>query len=447
MPLRRPSVPRAAGRPQRRPPTDQNAALTPPPRRQRKLALAVLLGAAALALSALPFRATWWGGWILAIAEAGIVGGLADWFAVTAIFRRPLGLPIPHTALIPLNWTLMASRVGTMVGDRILTTEYVTREVARLDIAGLIALGAERVKPADVEAVVGVVARWAAGQLPPESAAELVGWLRRTLGEHPVAPLLADVLEVARRHGWDERVIEGLASVLVDALDRPDFRAAVGELVDGVLESYRRRMGMYPGLLVSLASLFGLIDRDRLVAALHAALRKVADDPDDPLRRRLSDALAELPPRLRDASDLGPRVEKAKLEVLSSPAVSRLLDDAAAGLHRMLLADLSREESGVVAWVSAQLERVRRALAEDETLRRDLDRWAKTQATTLVARYQGRIADFIERGVHALGPEGAVRLIEEHAGDDLQYIRVNGTVVGGLAGGVIYALHLLLRLH
>ena len=240
-----------------------------------------------------------------------------------------------------------------------------------------------------------------------------MGWLRRALGEHPVAPLLADVLDVARRHGWDERVIEGLAGVLVDALDRPDFRAAVGELVDGVMDSYRQRMGMYPGILVSLANLFGLIDRDRLVAALHAALRKVAHDPDDPLRRRLSEALAELPPRLRDAADLGPRVEKAKVELLSSPAVTRLLADAAAGLHRMLLADLTRHDSGVVAWVTAQIERVRRALAEDEALRRDLDRWAKTQATTLVGRYQGRIADFIERGVHALGPEGAVRLIEE----------------------------------
>jgi uncharacterized membrane-anchored protein YjiN (DUF445 family) len=100
------------------------------PRRQRRLALGVLLAAAALAVAVFPIRGTWWGGWILAIAEAGIVGGLADWFAVTAIFRRPLGLPIPHTALIPANWELMAARVGTMVGSRVLTKEYVAQEVA-----------------------------------------------------------------------------------------------------------------------------------------------------------------------------------------------------------------------------------------------------------------------------------------------------------------------------
>src|SRR5439155_1527423 len=80
----------------------------------KNLALGALLAAAALAVLTFPFRVTWWGGLLLAIGEAGVVGGLADWFAVTALFRRPLGLPIPHTALIPANWELLARRVGTM---------------------------------------------------------------------------------------------------------------------------------------------------------------------------------------------------------------------------------------------------------------------------------------------------------------------------------------------
>src|SRR5262245_63904275 len=101
-------------------------------RRQRRLALIVLVAAAVTAVLVYPVRASWWGGWILAIAEAGMVGGLADWFAVTAIFRRPLGLPIPHTALIPANWELMAARVGRMVGSRVLTKEYV--EIGRAHV-------------------------------------------------------------------------------------------------------------------------------------------------------------------------------------------------------------------------------------------------------------------------------------------------------------------------
>src|SRR5215471_11195373 len=125
---------------------------------RRRLALAALLAAVGLAVASFPFRATWWGGWILAVAEAGIVGGLADWFAVTALFRHPLGLPIPHTALIPANWELMAERVGVMVGDRVLTREYLTREISRFDVADLLARAAGWLKPGDLEAAVHAVA-------------------------------------------------------------------------------------------------------------------------------------------------------------------------------------------------------------------------------------------------------------------------------------------------
>src|SRR5215468_2464593 len=229
------------------------------PRRQRRLALTALLAAAGLAVAAFPFRESWWGGWILAIAEAGIVGGLADWFAVTALFRRPLGLPIPHTALIPANWELMAARVGSMVGGRVLTTEYITREIARVDVASLIARAAERVKPSDLESAVALIARWAAGQLPPESAIGLAAWLRRLLLDRPLAPLLAEIVEVAHRNRWDDRLVEALARALVETLDRPEVRDAIGELLDGVVDSYRRRSGGYPALLIRVANLFGLI--------------------------------------------------------------------------------------------------------------------------------------------------------------------------------------------
>ncbi|MGH7268406.1 MAG: DUF445 family protein, partial [Candidatus Rokuibacteriota bacterium] len=107
--------------------------------------------------------------------------------------------------------------------------------------------------------------------------------------------------------------------------------------------------------------------------------------------------------------------------------------------------DLAAPDSSVTGWVVERLEQGRLALIRDAALRRDLEAGLKRRLTELVERHHGRIATFIEKGVHALGPEGAVRLIEEHAGEDLQYIRVNGTLVGGLAGGAIYALHLLLR--
>jgi len=412
---------------------------------QRRLALGVLLGAGGLAIAAFPVRETWWGGWILAIAEAGIVGGLADWFAVTAIFRRPLGLPIPHTGLIPRNWELMAERVGQMVGGRVLTKEYVRDEIARVDVADLIARGAERISRADLEKATRVIAQWASEQITPATTAELLARIRRALVAEPVAPLLAAALGVARRQGWDQRMVDGALAVLAGAMERPEFRDAVGDVVDDLIERYRERLGVYPRILMGIAQVVGVLDRERLVTALHVGLREVAKDRDHPLRRQTVEVLADLERRLTTDAALAARVEAAKAELLTSPALAALLDDAASALARALRTDLADARSELVTWLADRLDRARLTLSADAALRRDIDAWVKGQVSTLVERHHDRIAAFIENGVRALGPEGAVRLIEEHAGDDLQYIRVNGTVVGGLAGGAIYGVHLLLR--
>jgi uncharacterized membrane-anchored protein YjiN (DUF445 family) len=406
----------------------------------------VLLAAAALAVAMIPFRATWWGGWILAIAEAGVVGGLADWFAVTALFRRPLGLPIPHTAIIPANWELMAARVGTMVGSRVLTKEYVAQEIARIDIAALIARAATSISSRDLDAATRELARWLATELSPKVAGDLITRLRDLLLDRPLAPLLAGMLEVARRNEWDRRVVTAAVGALAEALDRPAFRATAGEVVDDLLARYREGMSLAPRLWIGVARLLGVIDRERFLTALQAGLRQVVGDPDHPVRQRLADAITELPARLRADPRLAERVEAAKRDLLATPMATRVLEDAAAALHRAVLADIERPRSEVRDWIVGRLDRARRALADDEELRRDLDRWAKTRVLEAVERYHQRIAEFIENGVLALGPDGAVRLIEEHAGDDLQYIRVNGTVVGGLAGGLLHAIRLALGL-
>jgi uncharacterized membrane-anchored protein YjiN (DUF445 family) len=416
------------------------------PRRQRRLALGVLLAAAVLAVAFFPLRATWWGGWVLAIAEAGIVGGLADWFAVTAIFRRPLGLPIPHTALIPANWELMAARVGTMVGSRVLTKEYVAQEIARVDIASLIARAAERLTSRDLDVATRELARWLAAEMSPKAASDVITRLRDLLLDRPLAPVLAGALQMVRRHDWDQRIVTALAGSLAEAFDRPAFRATVGELVDDLLARYRERMGAYPRFWIGVASMLGLIDRERVLSALQAGLRQVAQEPDHPVRQRLMEAMNELPGRLRTDGRLAERVEAAKRELLATPIATRVIEDTAAALHRTLLADLERPRSEVRVWIVERLERARQALVADEEFRLQLDRWGKARVLEIVERHHQRIAEFIENGVLALGPEGAVRLIEEHAGDDLQYIRVNGTVVGGLAGGLLYAIHLALRL-
>jgi len=190
----------------------------------------------------------------------------------------------------------------------------------------------------------------------------------------------------------------------------------------------------------------GVLNRERLVTALHTGLREVVKEREHPLRRQAMEVLGDLERRLTDDGALRTRVEAAKAELLASPALAALLDDAAGALTRALRADLAGPRSEVATWLVDRLDRARLTLVGDSEVRREIETWVKTQVGLLVERHHARIAAFIENGVRALGPEGAVRLIEEHAGDDLQYIRVNGTVVGGLAGGAIYAIHLLLKM-
>lgn len=380
------------------------------------------------------------------MAEAGIVGGLADWFAVTALFRHPLGLRIPHTALIPANWELMASRVGNMVGNQVLTREYVSREISRLDVGDVIARGAEHLTRADLDAATRHIAAWITERLLALPAGDLGSLTRWLIAEWRIAPSLATALDVAREQGWDRRLIDGVAHVLAEAIKRPAAHEVITKIVDDLLARYRHSVGTYPRLWMGIAQLFNLLDRDRIVATLERGLWEVASDPGHPLRERLAEAIADLAARLRTDAKLAARLEAVKEDLLGAPFVHGLVQDAVIAVSRALLADLRHPNSGAVAWVTEQLERARHRLAGDEALQEELDKGIKRMLLGAVERHHGRLATFIEDGVRALGAAGAVRLIEEHAGDDLQYIRVNGTIVGGLAGGALYGIHLLLRL-
>ena len=265
---------------------------------------------------------------------------------MTAIFRRPLGLPIPHTALIPHNWERMAERVGVMVGGRVLTKDYVREEIARIDFSGLLARAAERVSRADLESVTRTAARWLGEQLTPAAAAELLGRARRALVHAPVAPLLATTLRIARRQGWDQRILDGAFSVLAGAMERPEFRHAVGEVIDDLLARYRERLGVYPRLFMGLATMLGVLDRDRLVAALHVGLREVARIAITALRAQGTEVLADLERRLGDDPALAARSRRPRSSCCRRRRWRRWCDEAAEALTRALRADPGRRAVG-----------------------------------------------------------------------------------------------------
>jgi len=339
----------------------------------------------------------------------------------------------------------MAARVGSMVGDRVLTKQFVTEEIGRIDLAHILERAGTRLSRADFESTTRAVTRWLVAQIPPHGVHDLLERVRLSLAERRWAPAVATAIEIARERGWDEHLVATAFRAMSASLERPAMRELVTSFVQELLERYRQSAGTTPRFWLGIAQLFGLIDPRRIVASLQSGARELADDPHHPMRRALRAGLNELPARLRAESALAARIDTVARELLEGDTLRDLLTDLAAMLRRSLLADVDAPRSMVVEWVAERLEQARLSVIADETLRRDLDRWVKTRLIEAIERHHGRIADVIEKGMLALGPEGAVRLIEEHAGDDLQYIRVNGTVVGGLAGGAIYGVHLLLR--
>src|SRR5207248_6312753 len=133
--------------------------------------------------------------------------------------------------------------------------------------------------------------------------------------------------------GWDRRIVQTLVGGMADALERPEVRATVAEVIDELLTRYRARLTVYPRLWIGLAEVLGVLDRERLVSALHSGLREVAKNQDHPLRARASEILTELESRLTGDAVLAARVEAAKRELLATPAVVALLDDLAASLR------------------------------------------------------------------------------------------------------------------
>src|SRR5438105_7665487 len=190
-----------------------------------------------------------------------------------------------------------------------------------------------------------------------------------------------------RETGGSARMVAAPAAGMGGAVDRPAFRATIGDTVDGLLERYREGMAAGPRFLLGLAHLFGVVDRDRLVLALQTGLREVARDPAHPLRAQIALAVAELPSRLRTDAKLAARVEALKVEALRSPALGRLVDDAAATIRHALAADVAMPNSEVVGWVSDRLERARQALVADAGLRAELDAWTKARVIELVERH------------------------------------------------------------
>jgi uncharacterized membrane-anchored protein YjiN (DUF445 family) len=368
-----------------------------------------------------------WLGYVQAAAEASMVGGLADWFAVTALFRHPLGVPIPHTAIIVERKAQFAETLGEFVQNSFLTPDAIVDRVRRAGVVDRVAdwLGddanSRRLAGYIAEAGVGI-----ADLVRDEDVQAAVETLvRDRLSAVSVAPLLGRALRFVTAEGRHREVLDAAIAGLDRYLDehRAELRARLAEQAPWWL----------PGAVE---------DRifERLFEGARAVVRDAAANTTSQLRGELETRLADLAGRLEESADLRTRGDKLRDELLGQPQVREWIGSMWTDAKRNLRAQAEDPESELRARLADAVRSAGARLHEDPKLAGVVEESIENAVRYVAEHFHGDISDVITTTVQRWDAEDTARRLELLLGPDLQFIRINGTVVGGAVGLVLHAL-------
>lgn len=365
-----------------------------------------------------------WLGYVRAFSEAAMVGAVADWFAVVALFRHPFGLPIPHTAIVPRNKQRIGDSLGAFICNNFLAPEVVTAKLDSLDVAGRAARWLRRPEAA------ALVARRAAGLLPPllEALEEdhvrefLHKAVRRGLGSVDAAPLASRVLAVLVAHGHHQALFDRMIGGAEVFLMRNEglIRARVAD----------RSWRWLPRWVDEKVA-------DKVVEGLAGTLHELRD-PVHPWRGEFQAAIEDVVVRLAEDPDWRARAEAIKAEVMTNPVLEDYLNSLWDEIKRRLKADAAADDGVMRKGLERALQALGQRLSDDPDMQAVANRWLRQAVQRHVIPHRGQIGAFIAGVVARWDTTTLVNKLELQVGKDLQYIRINGTVVGGLVGVIIY---------
>ncbi|MGW6409222.1 DUF445 domain-containing protein [Streptomyces vinaceus] len=366
-----------------------------------------------------------WAGYVRAAAEAGMVGALADWFAVTALFRRPLGLPIPHTAIIPTKKDQLGVSLGEFVGENFLSPDVVRARLHALGIGGRLGSWLAEPEHADrVTAELATALRGALTVLRDSDVQAVVGEaITRRAETAEIAPGIGKTLEKVVADGGHRRVVD---LVCVKA---HDWLVTHGESVMGAVQ------GGAPGWTPRF------VDRkvgERVYKELLRFLTEMRDMPEHPARGAVDRFLTDFAADLQSDTDTRARVERLKSEILQRGEVQDVIASAWTAIRAMIISAAEDEHSELRLRVRSSLLSLGARLATDGRLQDKVEGWIEGAVVYVVTTYRAEITSLITDTVAGWDAEHTSRKIEAHIGRDLQFIRINGTVVGALAGLLIY---------
>src|SRR5881394_2623625 len=395
-------------------------------RQMKRRASAMLAFVSAVFLGVSLFgHGTTWAGYVQATAEAAMVGGLADWFAVTALFRHPLGIPIPHTAIVPARKDRVGRTLGAFVQKNFLTRDVIANRLRSIDVSTRLAQWLA--SPDNVRQI----ARHAASSLA--SAAELVhdedveAFIDRGVEERvraiKAAPLLSKMLSVITADNRHQELLNEAIRLAANAVE--DSRALI-----------RLRVEEETPWWVPSA-IDDKIYR-KIVSAIERSLIEVRDDPEHPLRERFDGALQDFIEKLNHSPGVAARIEALKEELLLSDTARRFSSGLWGRAKNALLRYAEEPDGFAPGTIERAINAFGEAVIADPELLEKVDSFVVDVAMFLVDRYQSEVADLIAHTVASWDPDVTSRRVELAIGRDLQFIRINGTLVGGLAGMLIY---------
>jgi uncharacterized membrane-anchored protein YjiN (DUF445 family) len=398
------------------------------------LVLAATFATFIAARMALPIHPVF--GFIAAFAEAATIGGLADWYAVVALFKRPLGLPIPHTAIIQGNQHRIADKLGEFIEVHFLEAAPVEAKLRQVDFASFIADWLrDRKKSEDL-------ARFALRVLPEAvSATETSGLMtfitRRVtsqLASIDLAPLAAGTLRGFVEEGKHQGLLDDILRAIHKTLTTPETMAVIRDKIRAELPTLLRLYRADKFLV------------NRIVATATSFFEEVQGDPDHPFRDEFNRMLLSFVDRLGTDPAFAKRIDGLKRDLLARPELGALAKNVWANVRTFFERSASGETQVLQQYLAKMFVEAGEALAGDAELRTEINQGLVAVLTSFVADQKGGVSTFISDQVKGWDMAQLISLIEINIGKDLQYIRFNGSLIGGLAGLVLYTLEYLLRL-
>lgn len=372
-------------------------------------------------------------GYLAAFSEAAMVGAIADWFAVTALFSKPLGLPIPHTAIIPRNQVRIGQKLSDFIVTHFLSTQQVMAKVQEMDIAGAVArwLGNKDNVAALARQLAGVGRFGLHALREPQVQGFFENTLLARLRKVDLAPLLGEVLEVLTEEGSHQAMLDELLVRLHKAMAKESTQELVARAIGAEISALR---------YLGLGDMVSGWSAKKVVRAIRHLLVEVAEDPEHPLRQRFDEQVVVFAERLKYDPRVRLEVEALYEQLLAHPATARYLQGLWQDLVDWLQDDLYSDDSRVQRRLADVLAGMGQALADDAQMRDWINRQLLQAAPQILERYRGQIGNYIAQRVERWETAELVRQLENSVGRDLQFIRINGTLVGGLVGLTLYTL-------